>query len=247
MSVIVTLPGGPYLPSGRPNTQRSNPRDVEQLAEPLRTRIRALIADCPHRGELGLVSGFRDPGRQWDLRAERVGPAKAYVSPPTGKPVTGVPARWNGTAWVGGSQHQHGRAADLGGTERAERWARDNRERYGLALTVPSEDWHYEADRRDVRTGRVHNKPTALTDPPPTDPGDDEMSSQEHAELTARIDKLEHRVNGTALVVEWCRRELARLTDLIRLVGAVVAKQAGEADAARVKDAVAAKPDGPAE
>lgn len=171
MSVIVTLPGGAYLPSGRPNTKRSDPTDPRQLAEPLGTRVRAMIADCPHRGELGLVSGFRDPGRQWDLRAQRVGAKLAYTSPPTGRPVTGVPARWNGSAWVGGSRHQHGEAADFGGTIRAMEWMRANRERYGLALTVPSEGWHVEANKRDVRTGRVHNTAPAITRPlPPASP-----------------------------------------------------------------------------
>lgn len=169
---LAHLPGGPYLATGRPNVATSDPKDIDQLAEPLRTRIRAIIADCPHRGELGLVSGLRDPGRQWDLRLGRVGHANIWRSPPTGSPITAVPARYNPALnrWVGGSRHQTGEAADLGGTARAMAWMRANRERYGLALTVRTEGWHLEANRRDVHTGRVHDRPTAITTPAPLPP-----------------------------------------------------------------------------
>lgn len=150
----------PYDKRGRPNTPRSDPRDIGQLAEPLRSRAAQMIADCPYKGELGIVSGLRDPGTQWDLRDQRVGRRNIWTSPPTGSPVTAVPARWNGREWEGGSKHQTGKANDFGGTERAMRWMHVNRERYGLARTVRTERWHMEADRRDVLTGRVHDRPT---------------------------------------------------------------------------------------
>jgi hypothetical protein len=161
MAGIITLPGGPYLSNGRPNTKRSDPGDMTQLAEPVGARTRSLVAACPYAGELGQVSGLRDPGRQWDIRFERVGLANVWKFPPRGNPTTAVPARWNGTEWVGGSEHQHGRATDLGGTARAMNWMRAHREAYGLALTVTNEGWHLEANRRDVLTGRVHDRPTA--------------------------------------------------------------------------------------
>lgn len=166
------LPGGPYLVSGRPNTARSNPRDVNLLAEPLKSRVKAMIADCPWPDELGTISAVRDPGTQWDLRRERVGLANIWNSRVQGRIITAIPARWNYATqeWEGGSHHQTGDAHDFTGTARAMQWMRDNRERYGLALTVRSEGWHVEADRRDVFTGRLHNNPTALADRPAPKP-----------------------------------------------------------------------------
>lgn len=160
----------PYDSRGRPNTPKSNPKDVNQLAEPLRTRAKAMIADCPHTGELGVVSGLRDPGSQWDLRAGRVGVANVWNNSVQVYPTTAVPARWNGTEWVGGSRHQTGHALDFGGTQRAMDWMRANRAAYGLALTVRKEGWHVEADRRDVLTGLVHNNPTAVRPSTPEPP-----------------------------------------------------------------------------
>lgn len=182
----------PYDSRGRPNTPKSNPKNISQLAEPLRSRAHQMIVDCPYPGELGIVSGLRDPGTQWDLRDQRVGRANIWNSAVKGTPTTAVPARWNGSEWVGGSKHQTGHAIDFGGTERAMQWMHANRERYGLARTVRSERWHQEADRADVLTGRLHNKPTATihpfggTNPPPLE---DDMYTDEDRkrdEKTAR-------------------------------------------------------------
>lgn len=155
----------PYDHRGRPNTPKSNSKDVAQLDEPLRSRAQQMIVDCPFRGELGIVSGLRDPGSQWDLRLGRVGLARIWNWAFKGNPTTAIPARWNGREWAGGSKHQLGEAIDFGGTERAMRWMHANRERYGLARTVTSERWHQEANRRDTITGRVHDKPTVHITP----------------------------------------------------------------------------------
>jgi len=143
----------------RPNTPRSDPKSWAELAEPLRSRAHQLAVDY----DLVLVSGYRDAGRQWDLRRERC-PGRECSSSCKGYPVTARP---------GTSDHQKRTAADLGGRRLVEAMAQ--RERYGLALTVPSEIWHVSADRRDVRTGRVHNRPTARIvpfgqPPAPVDP-----------------------------------------------------------------------------
>ena len=143
----------------RPNVARSNPKAVAELAEPLRSRISQAIADAPGQG-LTLVSGYRDSGRQWDLRHERC-PGRECSTSCKGYPVTARP---------GTSKHEKRLAADMGG--RALSWLIANREAYGLALTVRSENWHFEADARDARTGRVHNRPTRTirpfnTTPPP--------------------------------------------------------------------------------
>lgn len=174
----------PYDSRGRPNTPKSNPKDIAFLAEPLRSRAHQMIVDVPWKGELYVVSGMRDPGTQWDLRDQRVGRSRIWNNAYKGTPTTAVPARWNGTAWTGGSKHQTGEAIDFGGTERAMSWMHDNRERYGLARTVSSERWHMEANRRDTRTGRIHNNPTATIRPygqttPKPKPPEDDMYSEE--------------------------------------------------------------------
>jgi len=174
----------PYDSRGRPNTPKSNPKDISLLSEPLRSRAHQMIVDCPYPGELGIVSGLRDPGTQWDLRDQRVGRANIWNASVKGTPTTAVPARWNPATgeWEGGSKHQTGKANDFGGTERAMQWMHANRERYGLARTVRSERWHQEADRVDVLTGRLHNNPTVTihpfggTNPPPLE---DDMYTDE--------------------------------------------------------------------
>ena len=72
---------------------------------------------CPY--SLYVVSGLRDPGRQWDLRRDRVGYANIWNPRYRGNPTTAVPARWNSASgrWEGGSRHQTGDAVDFGGSE----------------------------------------------------------------------------------------------------------------------------------
>lgn len=137
----------------RPNTPRSNPYDLGELEKPIRDRLYTLFHDAPNRG-LTLVSGYRDPGRQWDLRTPDRGiPAGQQCNPAyKGRPPTATPAVWNGKEYVGGSDHQRRLVGDIGGRDL--QWAIDNRARYGLGLTVRTENWHYKASGTDVRTGR---------------------------------------------------------------------------------------------
>jgi len=114
----------------RPNTPRSDPKDLGQLAEPLRSRLATMMADL---GGLVLVSGYRDAGRQWDLRRERC-PGRECSKACKGYPTTALP---------GASNHQRRTAADIGGRNLAAagRAARS----YGLHLPVRGENWHFEA------------------------------------------------------------------------------------------------------
>lgn len=114
----------------RPNTPRSDPKDIGQLAEPLRSRLATMMADL---GGLVLVSGYRDAGRQWDLRRERC-PGRECSRTCKGYPTTALP---------GASNHQRRTAADIGGRNLAAagRAARA----YGLHLPVRGENWHFEA------------------------------------------------------------------------------------------------------
>lgn len=156
----------------RPPVSYSDPRDVEELAEPLRSRIRAAIADAP-TGGLVLVSGYRTPWMQWLLRHERVPGHECDPAYPA-SPVTALPGR---------SRHNTRQAADMGGRELA--WLIANRAAYGLALTVRSENWHFEADAVDVRTGRRHHNPTApsLTEEPDMTPEQAKMLQDVHDAL----------------------------------------------------------------
>lgn len=119
----------------RPNTPRSNPKDMGQLAEPLRSRLQTMMGDAPGGG-LVLVSGFRDPGRQWDLRNARC-PGRECDRGCRGKPLTALP---------GSSNHQRRTAADIGGRNLA--WANRNKARYGLKTPVRGEPWHFEVAGR---------------------------------------------------------------------------------------------------
>lgn len=115
----------------------ADPKDVGQLAEPLRSRIYTAILDCnAHFGReaLVLVSGRRSPWQQYLLRRERVGAALAFDRRYPGSPRTAIPYT---------SQHQKGLAADMGGEGLS--WLIAHESRYGLARTVSGERWHEEA------------------------------------------------------------------------------------------------------
>lgn len=120
---------------GRPEDveRYTDPKDIGELAEPLRSRIWTVVQDAPNHG-LVLVSGRRSPWQQYLLRAERVGQARAFDRDYPGNPRTAIPYS---------SHHQTGTAADMGGT--ALSWLVANERRYGLARTVSSERWHFEA------------------------------------------------------------------------------------------------------
>jgi hypothetical protein len=111
----------------------ANPKDVGELVEPLRSRIYTAMQDAPGHG-LVLVSGHRSPWQQYLLRVGRVGARNAFNRNFPGYPRTAIPYS---------SQHQKGLAADEGGT--ALEWLYEHRKEYGLAKTVSSELWHYEA------------------------------------------------------------------------------------------------------
>ena len=89
-----------------------------------------------------LVSGFRDPGRQWDVRNARY-PGRECDRGCRDKPLTALPGRPN---------HQRRTAADIGGRTLA--WATRNKSQYGLATPVRGEPWPFESAGRPSVTIR---------------------------------------------------------------------------------------------
>ena len=164
----------------RPATPRSNPKDWGQIAQPLRDRAWTMAQDYG----LVLVSGYRDPGRQWDLRHERA-PGHECDNAYKGSPVTAVPAQFINGEWVGGSKHQHRQAVDLGGSRLAD--ARKVCESYGLVDNVPSEAWHYQTGGAPSRP--IRSYPGPCYDDPPTPPTPkDWLDMATQAEVKAIID-----------------------------------------------------------
>jgi hypothetical protein len=126
---------------GRPQDvgRTADSHSVAALAEPLRSRIYTVIQDAPGHG-LSVSSGYRTPWQQYMLRAERVGAARAFDRNYPGYPRTAIPYS---------SEHQKGKAADMGGT--ALQWLIDHEREYGLERTVRGERWHFEATRTPTR------------------------------------------------------------------------------------------------
>lgn len=106
--------------------------DPDRLAEPLRSIVKGLIASGQG---VTLVSGWRSPAQQIDLRREHCGPShydiyekpSSQCRPPTARPGT--------------SKHEKGLAADLGGNLA---YVEAQASRLGIAQTVAGERWHWE-------------------------------------------------------------------------------------------------------
>ena len=196
----------------RPNLPRSNPKDVGELAEPLRSRIWTAIKLAP-RGRLVPTSLYRDPGRQWDLRHDRCR-GRECDSRCKGYPTTGLPAVWNGQEWVGGSKHQHRQAADMGGSDLD--WLIRNRAAFGLALTVRGEKWHFEAGGVDVLTGRPCPAPTVRIIPFPS--GDtstdnngetpkEPLTVAQYDDIMKKLDAIEQEAKAAAVRAKGAEQE----------------------------------------
>lgn len=108
---------------------------LAQLAEPLRSRLHALLQAA--KGKVWIVSGRRSIEEQVQLRREHCGPTSYDIwQRPSSQcsPPTAVPGR---------SKHNSGLAADLRGDLNM---AADLGRRFGLHTPVSGEDWHYESN-----------------------------------------------------------------------------------------------------
>ena len=116
----------------RPNTKRSDPKDIGELDHDLADRIWTMMQYAPN-GALAPVSLYRDPGQQWDLRRERCPGHECDFAACKGYPTTATPY---------GSNHPKRLAADLGGRDLD--WAYRNASRFGLSTPVKNEKWHFQ-------------------------------------------------------------------------------------------------------
>lgn len=112
----------------------TDPRDPNDLAEPLRSEVLRLMAADPR---VTLTSGFRSNAQQVAARAANGCRGREYDASCKGSPTTAIPGR---------SRHESGQAADLAdgtsGRTLIDALIRD----LGLNLirTVPGEPWHFE-------------------------------------------------------------------------------------------------------
>lgn len=104
---------------------------ISGLDPAMQNALAALLAEAP--AGLTINSAYRSPEVQaelWRNALERYGSeaeARRWVAPP------------------GRSQHNHGRAVDLGFADDAARtWAHENASRFGLHFPLDNENWHLE-------------------------------------------------------------------------------------------------------
>ena len=157
-----------------------SPDHIDGLEPVMQDRLAALIADAPVevRAGLGVLSGSRSVERQtelWNAALKKYGSASAarkWVAPPPG------------VAGSKGSQHNHGRAADLGwngaffssAPASVRKWVHENAGRYGLAFPLGNEPWHIETQearggkggRVTPQEARIQNRVSAAFDAGPT-------------------------------------------------------------------------------
>lgn len=110
--------------------------DVETLAEPFRTDVKALLADANAKSvRVGVASARRDTAEQVALRRANCGTSQSDIyekdsmrcNPPTAKP--------------GESQHEKGLAVDFNGDlDLVAKLA----PKHNMKRTVSGERWHYE-------------------------------------------------------------------------------------------------------
>jgi len=126
----------------RPPEVYWNPRDLALLDEPLRSAMHTGIVRAAEAGHvLYLVSGARSPFQQYMLRGAHGCRGRECDSSCRCHPSTALPAVWNGREWVGGSKHQRGEAADMGG---AKWFLHEHQRDLGIHFPVSGEDWHAE-------------------------------------------------------------------------------------------------------
>ena len=118
----------------------ANPRNLAEVANPLRDRLWTAMRHAP-RGGLILISGKRTDHQQKLLRADHGCPGRECDSTCKCSPTTALPGRSNhrNLGYVDG---RFIGAADMGGIDLD--WLGANEARFGLHRPVTGEKWHFE-------------------------------------------------------------------------------------------------------
>lgn len=124
------------------SVSNKSPAAVDNLDNSFATNLAAMMQDAPPeiRKGLGIYSGYRSPERQAELFGAAV---KKYGSPAAAR-------KW--VAPPGHSQHNEGRAVDLGyngsslshAPKEVVDWVHQNASKYGLYFPMKHEPWHVE-------------------------------------------------------------------------------------------------------
>lgn len=167
--------------SCKPPVDYANPRDVGELAEPLRSRIAQAIADAP-TGGLILVSGRRSDYQQWLLRHERVPGHECDPAYPA-VPRTAIPGRSHHR----NTDAQHC-AADMGGRDLD--WLIANEDSYGLYRAVKGERWHFEPKGTPTVPIKPYGAPSKAAAWIPIRPGDTDATIVARGGQDNEVDEL---------------------------------------------------------
>lgn len=129
---------------------------IDGMTPELSDRLAAMFNDAPDfvKDGLDILSGYRSVERQAELWANAL---KKYGSPEAARKLVAPP---------GNSQHNHGRAADLGwkggkfstAPKEVLEWVHANAGSYGLTFPLGNEPWHIE-------TAETRGKGARLVDP----------------------------------------------------------------------------------
>lgn len=129
------------------------PEHIDGLHGSFRSSVEELLLSAPPeiRDEIEINSGYRSAERQKQLFDEAV---VKYGSPEAAR-------RW--VAQPGRSQHNHGRAMDLGfKSDRARKWVHENAGKFDLHFPMEHEPWHIEP--RWARGMRGEKAPSRVLD-----------------------------------------------------------------------------------
>jgi hypothetical protein len=137
----------------------SRPDSLTGLDPNMQNALLAMFAAAPEdvRAGLRINSAYRSPELQERLYQDALrrygseAEARRWVAPP------------------GRSQHNHGRAVDLGyASDAAREWAHANAAAHGLAFPLSNENWHIElAGARGMPTGAPQAAPQSSQTPAP--------------------------------------------------------------------------------
>lgn len=136
---------------------------IDGMTPELSDRLAALFNDAPDfvKEGLDILSGYRSNERQSQLYANKVASVRRANPDWSDAQVVAEARKW--VAPPGSSQHNHGRAADLGwnggrfasAPKEVRDWVHANAASYGLGFPMGHEPWHIETAEARGKGGRL--------------------------------------------------------------------------------------------